>query len=173
MTTLLLLATISIWRMGGDIQVADASGGASLYTMGGDIRIERGAGRIVAKTMGGNIEIRSLAGSAEVSTMGGTVRVNVDGNGPGWDLDLHSLGGEIELTLPADFNGEFSVELEEGDRMHDLRVVSDFPLNIQESSQARFFGSRHYVQTATGRVGTGGNHVRITTVGSDITIRKK
>ena len=54
----LLLATISIFRMGGDISVDDAPNGAALRTMGGDIRVTHGAGRIIAKTMGGNIEIR-------------------------------------------------------------------------------------------------------------------
>jgi DUF4097 and DUF4098 domain-containing protein YvlB len=173
MTTLLLLATISIWHMGGDIDIADAPNGAWLYTMGGDIRITRGAGNIIAKTMGGNIDIRSLTGSAEAGTMGGRIRVVVDGRGPGHDLDLHSLGGEVELTLPADFDGTFDLELEEGDTHCDLHVISDFPLSVRESKRVRFFGSNHYVQTATGRTGAGTNHVRITTVGSDITIRKK
>lgn len=49
--TVLLLATVSIFRMGGDIRVDDAPDGAALRTMGGDIRVTRGAGRIVAKTM--------------------------------------------------------------------------------------------------------------------------
>ena len=37
--TLLLLATVSIFRMGGDVVVADAPQGASLRTMGGNIRV--------------------------------------------------------------------------------------------------------------------------------------
>ena len=174
MTAILLLATISIFRMGGDIDLADVPNGASLRTMGGDIHIGRAAGRVIAKTMGGNIEIRSLDGSAEASTMGGDVRVSVDGRGPGHDVDLYSLGGEIELLLPADFDGDFTVELEDGggnDRDH--RVISDFPLNTRESTRWRFLGGHHAVHTATGRSGSGANQVRIKTFGSDIRIRKK
>ena len=162
-----------MWRMGGNIHVADAPNGASLHTMGGDIRVTRAAGPVIAKTMGGNIEITSVGGSVEASTMGGNVRVDVEGNGPRRDLNLYSMGGEVELTLPANFDGEFAIELEEGETPRGLRIVSDFPLNIQESSRLRFFGIRHYVQTATGRIGSGANRVRITTVGSDITIRRK
>jgi len=33
--------------------------------------------------------------------------------------------------------------------------------------------TRHYVQTATGRTGSGANRVRTSTAGCDITIRKK
>ena len=108
---ILLLAAISIFRMGGDIHVDDAPSGALLRTMGGDIRVTRGAGRIVAKTMGGNIDIRQLEGSADVGSMGGDIRVNVVGSGAGHDLDVHTLGGCIEVTLPRDFDGDFSVEL--------------------------------------------------------------
>ena len=170
MTTLLFLATISIWRMGGDIRIDDAPNGASLHTMGGNIRITRAAGEVVAKTMGGNIDIRSLEGSIEATTMGGRIRVNVDGNGPGRNLELQSYGGEVELTLPADFSGEFTIELEESESPHE--IISDFPLNVKQSTRTRLFSS-HDVQTATGRAGTGANRVRITTAGSDIIIRKK
>jgi hypothetical protein len=174
MTAILLLATITIFRMGGDIDLPNVPNGAALRTMGGDIHIGRAAGRVIAKTMGGNIEIRSLDGSAEASTMGGDVRVSVDGRGAGHDVDLYSLGGEIELVLPADFDGDFTVELEEGDgNDRDHRVISDFPLTTGESTHWRFFGGRHVVHTATGRIGSGANRVRITTIGSDIRIRKR
>ena len=174
MPTLLLLASISIFRMGGDIDLADVPNGAALRTMGGDIHITRAAGKVIAKTMGGNIEIRSINGSATASTLGGDIRVTVNGRGAGHDLDLYSMGGEIELMLPADFDGDFTVELEEGDGSdQDHRVISDFPLNTHESTHWRFFGGRHAVHTATGRSGSGANRVRITTIGSNITIRKK
>lgn len=174
MTTLLLLAGITIFRMGGDIDLANAPNGAALRTMGGDIRIARAAGKVIAKTMGGNIEIRSIDGSALASTMGGDIHVTVNGRGPGHDLDLYSMGGEIELLLPADFDGDFTVELEEGDGGdQNHRVISDFPLTTRESTHWRFFGGSHLVHTATGRTGSGANRVHITTIGSNITIRKK
>ena len=174
MTTLLLLAGITIFRMGGDIDLPDAPNGAALRTMGGDIHIARAAGKVIAKTMGGNIEIRSIDGSAEASTMGGDIRVTVNGHGAGHDLDLYSMGGEIELLLPADFDGDFSVEVEEGDGSdQNHRVISDFPLSTRESTRWRFFGGHHLVHTATGHSGSGANRVRIATIGSNITIRKK
>ena len=169
----LLLATVSIFRMGGDIRLNDAPDGATLRTMGGNIRVTRGGGRIVAKTMGGDIEIESLAGSAEVSTMGGDVTVNVVASGDGHDLSLHSMGGQIELTLPSNFDADFFVEIEEGDGDGPHRIVSDFPLNVRESTRWRFFGGEHDVHTATGRIGAGSNRVRITTMGSDVKIRRK
>src|SRR5262245_14813928 len=132
---ILLLATVSIFRMGGDIRVPDAPDGASLHTMGGNIRVERGNGRIVAKTMGGDIEIEQLEGSAEVSTMGGDVTVNVVASGSGHALSLHSMGGQIELTLPANFDAEFFVQIEDDDNGRVHRIISDFPLQIRDTTR--------------------------------------
>ena len=166
----LFLATLSIFRMGGDIRVDDAPNGAALRTMGGDIRVARGAGHIVAKTMGGNIEITHLDGSAQASTMGGNVTVNVDG---GRELDLHSMGGEIEVTLPRGFSGAFDIEIEDDDNGVEHEIKSDFPLHVSESSRWPFFGGTRRVLTGTGRSGSGANRVRITTIGGDITIHQK
>jgi DUF4097 and DUF4098 domain-containing protein YvlB len=170
---ILLLASVSIFRMGGDIRVDDAPDGARLRTMGGDIRVTRGAGHIVAKSMGGDIEIRQLEGSADVGTMGGNIRVNVVSSGGGHDLDVHTLGGKIEVELPHDFDGDFVVQLEDdhGDGRH--RIISDFPLQIRESTRRHFFSRDSTIYKAIGRSGTGANRVVISTVGSDIVIRRK
>ena len=171
--TVLLLATVSIFRMGGDINVDDAPDGAVLRTMGGDIRVTRGSGCIVAKTMGGNIDIRQLEGSADVGSMGGDIRVNVVAAGGGHDLDVHTLGGRIEVTLPRDFDGDFAVELEEDHDSGPHRIISDFPLQIRVSTRWRLFGGSRKLYTATGRSGSAANRVKISTIGSDITIRRK
>lgn len=173
MTATLLLAAIHIFQMGGNINIANAPNGAWLRTMGGDIVVRSAAGAIVAKTMGGNIDIDRLLGSAEAGTMGGDVRVTVVANGPGHDVDLSSLGGDIALTLPASFDGKFDVTLEEGDsgRLHE--IVSDFPLNVRESTRYRLFNGTRPVHTATGQSGRGTNRVHIRTIGGNVTIHKK
>lgn len=169
----ILLASVSMFRMGGDIRLDAAPDGAVLRTMGGDIRIERAGGKVIAKTMGGNIEIRALDGAADAGTMGGEIRVTVVSSGGGHDLELRSLGGDIEVTLPADFGAEFSVELEEGDDHDDHRIISDFPLQVSESKRWHLFQRDRTVYTATGRSGSGVNRVRISTIGSNIQIRRK
>ncbi|HUJ13826.1 MAG TPA: hypothetical protein VL284_08550 [Thermoanaerobaculia bacterium] len=173
MTAIIFLAAIHMFRMGGDIRVPDAPHGAWLHTMGGDIVVERGAGAIVAKTMGGNIDIDSLRGSAEAGTMGGEIRVSVDGNGPGHNLDLSSLGGDIELTLPANFDGNFDIAVEEGEHGSLHHITSDFPLSVRDSTRWHFFEGSRIVHAASGRSGSGVNRVHISTIGGNVTIRKK
>jgi len=170
----ILLASVSMFRMGGDIRLDDAPDGAVLRTMGGDIRVSRAGGKVVAKTMGGDIEIEALDGAADVGTMGGEIRVTVVRSGAGHDLQLRSLGGDIALTLPHDFGAEFDIELEEDDSgNNDHRITSDFPLQQRQSTRWRLFRSDKVVRTATGRAGSGINRVRITTIGSNIEIRRK
>jgi|ERR1051325_6124260 DUF4097 and DUF4098 domain-containing protein YvlB len=160
------------YSMGGDIRLDDATHGAVLRTMGGDIRIERAGGTVTAKTMGGNIRVDRLEGSLDAGTMGGNVEVEVLGAAAGRDIDISSMGGSIEVTLPKDFPADFEVELEQSEDGRPSKIISDFPLNIRESTKRHWF-RKVSVLTATGKNGTGGTRVRLWTTGADITIRKR
>ncbi|MGZ5432881.1 MAG: hypothetical protein ACXW31_10885 [Thermoanaerobaculia bacterium] len=156
--------------MGGDLEVSSAPDGASLRTMGGDIRVGSARGHVVAKTMGGNIEVRQLDGSLDAGTMGGNVDVEVLRGGT---IEIHSLGGHVELTLPANFSGSFDIELEQDDEGPRNEIVSDFPLNVRETEKNNWFRPDTSVLKATGVSGSGANRVKITTIGGDIRIRKR
>ena len=84
------------------------------------------------------------------------------------------MGGDIEVTLPRDFEGDFTIELQqkESDRGRQ-RIISDFPLQTSESTHWRLFTGRTVTTTATGGVGSGKNRVIISAVGSNITIRAR
>lgn len=159
--------------MGGDIDIDDAPRGAELRTMGGDIGVRRARGHVVAKTMGGDIRVRDLIGSLDAGTMGGNVNVQVSGVEGSRSLEMYSMGGSISLTLPADFSGTFEVELEQSHEGPPARIISDFPLTVRESMRKRWWRPNVEVLNATGQVGSGDAHVKIKTIGSDITIRKR
>jgi DUF4097 and DUF4098 domain-containing protein YvlB len=159
--------------MGGDIDLQSAPDGASLRTMGGDIRVASARGHVVAKTMGGDIEVRNLDGSIEAGTMGGNVEVQVVSKNGGGDVEISSMGGSIEVTLPANFSGDFDVELERDENDDPHEIVSDFPLHITQREKNRWWGPDAIVFHGTGTAGSGANRVRITTIGGDIRIRKR
>jgi DUF4097 and DUF4098 domain-containing protein YvlB len=169
---LLLCMPIVHNSMGGDLDVDAAPHGAVLRTMGGDIRVGSAGGDIVAKTMGGNIRVSRLDGSIDAGTMGGNIDVEVLGAGTDRSIHLASMGGSIEVSLPKDFAADFEVELEEDNDRGRHEIRSDFPLHIEESTHRRLF-RKVRVLTATGKNGTGGNRVRIWTIGSDITIHRR
>lgn len=157
--------------MGGDLEVRNAPDGASLRTMGGDIRVGTARRHVVAKTMGGNIEVDELYGSLDAGTMGGNVEVDVAQ--AGGDIEISSLGGSIEIALPASFSGTFEIELEQDEDGPKNEIRSDFPLQIRKERKNYWLRPDVDVLYGTGRIGTGTHRVRITTIGGDIRIRRK
>jgi DUF4097 and DUF4098 domain-containing protein YvlB len=162
---------ISRTSMGGDLEVRTAPDGATLRTMGGDIRVDSAQGRVTAKTMGGDIEIRDVSGPVDAGTMGGNVEIVVtrgDGN-----IEISSLGGHVELTLPANFSGSFDIELEQDDDGPRNEIISDFPLKVHEKKKNNWLRPDTIVLEAQGMSGTGKYRVKISTIGGDIRIRRK
>ena len=160
------------FSMGGDIRLDRAPDGASVRTMGGDIVIKHAGGRVLAKTMGGDIEIRQADGSLEAGTMGGSVDVEVTGSATGRDIQIGTMGGHIEVTFPRDFQGEFDVKVQRNPDDEPVRIDSDFPLQLRESTTRHFFQKRTVISGA-GRSGAGGNRVRITAIGGNVVLRKR
>lgn len=160
------------FSMGGDIRLNSAPDGARVRTMGGDIVIKRAGGRVLAKTMGGDIEIRQIDGSLEAGTMGGSIDVEVIGSATGREIRIGTMGGNIEVTFPSDFQGEFDVKVERDPDDEPVRIDSDFPLQLRESTTRHFFQKRAVI-SGTGRSGAGGNRVRITALGGNVVLRKR
>jgi len=170
---LFLAPRIVHFSMGGDLTVDYAPNGATLRTMGGDIRVSRSNDLVVAKTMGGNIRIRQLEGSLDAGTMGGNVDVEISGNGNGRVIDVRSMGGHLDVTVPREFSGNFDVELEQsGDDDRDHRIDSDIPLHIVETTH-RLLLHEVRVLHGTSSGATNGNRVHLKTMGGEIRIRRE
>lgn len=163
---------VKISSMGGDIAVADAPNGADVSTMGGKVRVERAAGFVKASTMGGDVEIREVDGEVRASTMGGDVTVRVVGQGG--DVEIESMSGDLELTLPAGFAGDFDVELTfTRNSRQDYEIRSDFPLSQRRDEEWRRDGRNAYKSIfGEGTSGDGRHKVVLRTVNGDIVIRK-
>lgn len=167
---------VRIKTMGGDIEVDDAPGGADVHTMGGDITIRSAREYVYAKTMGGEIDIREIDGKVRATTMGGEIYVNMIGDGSveGKEVSLSSMGGEIEITLPANMSGNFDITLAyTRNSSQDYSIQSDFPLKIEEEKEWDYSdGSPRKRITASGKSGSGKNKIKISTINGDIIIRK-
>jgi DUF4097 and DUF4098 domain-containing protein YvlB len=162
---------VVINKLGGDIDVREAPAGATLRTLGGDIRLRRANRDVFAKTMGGDIRIDSLEGSLRARTLGGEIRVHAVGTGSGRKLYLHSIGGDVELTVPRNFPADFEIEIDQkrhGDHYH---VDSDVPLETKEWRTWSLFGGSRRIVSAKGTNGRAANHVIVETVGGNVRIR--
>ena len=167
---------VNVKTMGGDINIGEAPVGAEVSTMGGDITIRSAGEYARAKTLGGDIEIRAIDGWAKAKTLGGDITVRMVGD-PGRgkrDVELESLGGDIELIVPAGLSMEFDIELsytKSGEGK--CRIESDFDMKINETKEwERKWGQKRRYIYGTGSVNGGEHRIKIKTMNGNITIRK-
>jgi hypothetical protein len=166
--------SVVITTHGGAIDVPSAPSGAEVKTMGGDITVKSAREFVKAHTMGGDIEITEVDGWVTATTMGGNIDVRVTGSGGKRDVKLESMGGDIVLTLPANFDGDFDIELAYTKNRGPYAIKSDFPLSISETPG--WDGSRgtaRRVITGKGRSGGAKHKVVISTINGDVVIRKR
>lgn len=166
---------VELNTMGGSITVDEALAGADVETMGGKIAIKSAKDHVKAKTMGGDIEIGEIDGWVQASTMGGDVTVNMTGDPQQGkrDVDISSMGGEIELTLPEGISADFDITLTyTKDSEQDYQIKSDFPLDISESKEWDFkHGEARKTITGTGKTKGGDHRIQLETINGDITIK--
>ncbi len=165
---------IHMRSMGGGISIDDAPEGADIETMGGDVRVRRAGGSVRAHTMGGTIRLGSVDGGIRATTMGGDVIVQMVGDASRGDRDVEisSMKGDIEVTVPKSLAMDIDVELSYTRRYEgDFRITSDVPLTQSVSSEWTDNGDtpRKTIR-AKGSVGGGRNKVRIRTINGNVRI---
>ena len=90
------------------------------------------------------------------------------------DIELKSMGGDIELTVPAGLSMRFDLEIDytKGSR-REYRIESDFDMAIERTdSWKRKWGREHKYIYGTGEVNGGEHRVKIRTHNGNIIIRK-
>ncbi len=167
---------VRISTMGGAIRVDAAPAGAEVSTMGGEIRIRSAARYVKAKTMGGDINLDEVDGGAKASTMGGDIIVKMVGDPSkgNRDVDLSSMGGDIELTVPVNLSMEFDIKLTyTKNSRRSYKIDSDFPIKLDQKDDWDYSEGtpRKYI-FGTGKTGDGKYKIKIETINGDIRIRK-
>ena len=167
---------VHVLTLGGDIDVQDAPRGAKVKTLGGDITIHSAGIFTKASTMGGDIQIDAIDGWIEASTMGGDVTVIMVGD-PGERerrVELKSMGGDIELTVPKGLSMRFDIELAitKGAK-REYTITSDFDMDIEKSDKwVRRWGQKRKYIYGTGEVRGGKHLIKLRTTNGNITIRE-
>jgi DUF4097 and DUF4098 domain-containing protein YvlB len=149
--------------LAGDVRAGSVSGAARVETSGGDIRIGRVDGGLRARTGGGDIVVPVVVGAVAATTAGGDVRIAVASRELKNGVTIQSGGGDVTLTLPSDFRGDFDLTVTEAD-LSETAIRSDFP----EISISR----REGTVRGTGAVNGGGEKVRVQTTSGTIRLRR-
>jgi len=168
---------IDVVTMGGDISVKEAPEGAKVKTMGGDIEIGTAGGYVDAETMGGDITVDDVDGWVRAVTMGGDVEVTMTGDPDKGDRDVEikSMGGDIDLTVPKGLSMKFDIEIQwtkNADRKP--KIVSSLGIDVEETKDwVKKHGSKRKYIYGTGEVGGGKNLVKIRTINGDVRIKEE
>jgi DUF4097 and DUF4098 domain-containing protein YvlB len=147
---------------GGDIRVGSVSGDARLETSGGDVVVRAAGGAVTARTGGGDIVLRKVRGPVTARTSGGSITCEITGTGgPGGDLS--TSGGDVTVTLPANYKADVDIHVTGIDVDSDS-IVSQF----SELSVSRRSGHL----TGEGKLNGGGPKLVIRSTGGVVTIKK-
>jgi len=156
---------------GGDVELSNTTGSASLNTSGGDIVAKNVTGNVDSNTSGGSITMDTIRGEVDADTSGGDIHlVRVDGkmrgntSGGNVEVDLvganrgivaSTSGGSIRLTLPRATNANLEATTSGGG------FTSDLPVSTTT------FREGHVKGTLNG----GGPSIDANTSGGDISVR--
>ena len=149
--------------MAGDVRAQSVAGAARVETSGGDIRLGRVGGSLKARTGGGDIVVPLVGGAITAETAGGDVRLAVGSRQLREGVSIVSGGGDVTLTLPADFRGNVDRTVNGAD-LSERAIRSDFP----EIAISR----RDNSARGTGALNGGGSTVKVQTSSGAIHLRR-
>jgi DUF4097 and DUF4098 domain-containing protein YvlB len=147
---------------GGDILAGSVSGDARLETSGGDVVVRSAGGSVSARTGGGDIVLKKVRGPVTARTSGGSITCEIAGTvGPGGDLS--TSGGDVTVTLPANYKADIEIHVTGGEVDSDS-IVSQFPEISVSRRSGQFLGE--------GRLNGGGPKLLIRSSSGVVTVKK-
>jgi DUF4097 and DUF4098 domain-containing protein YvlB len=114
------------------------------------------AGEVRASCINGRLEAHNLSGRAELSTINGHLDAKFDQLSAS-PVDLKSVNGYVELTIPSDSKAEIEANTISG------AIDNDFGLHV---NRHRMVG-----RDLRGELGDGGPHIKLSSVNGRIEIR--
>lgn len=122
----------------------------------GKLDIKGVNGEVRASCINGKLEARDLAGRAHLSTVNGRLEAQFDQLAGNY-VELNSVNGSVELTIPSDSKAELEASTVSGG------IDNDFGLHVNHH---RFVG-----HDLRGELGDGGAHIKLENVNGHIEIR--
>jgi DUF4097 and DUF4098 domain-containing protein YvlB len=122
----------------------------------GSLDIAGVKGEVRASCINGRLEAHNLAGRAQLSTINGRLDARFD-QLAGPSVDLNSVNGSVELTIPSDAKAELEASTVSGG------IKNDFGLHVNHH---QFVG-----HDLRGELGSGGTHIKLANVNGRIDVR--
>lgn len=125
-------------------------------TVNGGITVAGAAREVKATTVNGGIEIATSGGPVNATTVNGSIRASIGGSAPAGKMSFTTVNGGIDLSLPRAFAADVKMNTVNGS------ITTDFPMTVE---------GRWGPRTASGRLGSGGEELSLTTVNGSLRLR--
>src|SRR5579863_1802856 len=112
----------------------------------GSLDVAGESGEVRASCINGRLEVQDLAGRADLSTINGRLEAKF-AQLAGQSVELKSVNGSVDLTIPSDSNAEIEANTVSGG------INNDFGLHVNNH---RFVG-----HDLRGEIGSGGTRIRL------------
>ncbi|HEY0141904.1 MAG TPA: hypothetical protein VGF48_13475 [Thermoanaerobaculia bacterium] len=163
-----IFGTIEASTHGGDILVDAAREGGRITTDGGIIRVLYNGGPTTLFSGGGDIVVRQAAGPVNAETRSGDISITVDPNVRSQRVDAKTAKGNVVLNVSPRFGAEIDATILTSDSNANT-ITSDLQgLSIRKEE----YGGKTRIR-ATGKIGSGGEKVTLTTEDGGIQINSR
>jgi hypothetical protein len=152
-------ALIEIKSVSGTLDLSNLRGQVKAETQSGEVFLSQVMGDIFAKTTSGKIELSGVSGSIRTDNTAGDTKATIDSTTSADMLSFESINGKIDLRFKSAINAELEANTISGSI--DLEGVQIEVKKMPGSSQA------------VGRLGVGGQPLKIKTVSGDIKVTQK
>ncbi len=131
----------------------------SIGSVSGGVEITGVRGSIKAESVSGDVVLADVNGTVRASSVSGNVDAQITRvDGPG-ELKFSSVSGSVNVKAPLALNADVDMSSVSGS------VSTDFPIDVRKDE----FGP---AQHARGRLGSGANTLRITTVSGKVSLTR-
>jgi DUF4097 and DUF4098 domain-containing protein YvlB len=151
---------------GGQIRIGQCNASIHALTAGGSIHLQGARGLVDAQTAGGNIDLYRIESAVRAQTAAGRILAEINAKPQTFGASqLMTASGDVQVFLPPDLPLTIKAAIAQA---LGHRIVSDFPLRIQNQEES----FRQRSQLGEGQLNGGGNLLQIRTVMGNIEIRK-
>jgi hypothetical protein len=157
------------------LQVPYSSSLSLRSMMGGRIVVENVSGEVEVNAANGDVTLRNVSGNAVVHTMSGDIEATIAKVSPDKPLSFSNMGGDIDITLPADTKADLRLKSQMGNIYSDFDVaLKPAPQRVEETGKTELGKYRiSFDKGIYGTINGGGQEISLTTFNGNIYLRRQ
>lgn len=130
-----------------------------IETVNGSVTVSNFTNYTEISAVNGSVRATNLRGTAKLSTVNGTTNADFERLQPGDKIDLSTVNGSVNLTIPSDANATVKADTVNGS------IKNDFGLPVRKG---KYVGKDLY-----GKIGSGETNIKLNSVNGGLSVLRK